>query len=144
LAVVICATSTITYFQAVTADSPDGLSKSQRAILEVLNTNLLPALYGLVGACSGVLRGIQVKIRDGLLMPRDRVTMLMQLWFGIVMGLITGLFIRFTKSDTSSLEALSPSAISFIAGLAVDSVFTKLDDITRSVFGSKSSSSPAA
>lgn len=101
-------------------------------MVTTFDENGLPIFYGLIGALAGVLRTVQIKIRDGLLMPRDRMYILMQLSLGVVMGATIGLF--------KLPGDIAPAALAFIAGLGVDSVFLWLESLIRTVFGARQGS----
>jgi hypothetical protein len=120
----------------------DKLDQQQWAsvVLDVLATSVLPLLYGFLGAGAAVVRGIWGKMRESLLSPRDLTLSLGQLALGAIIGACIGLFI--TPSGTgsqnfaalSSAGALTPSALSFIAGFGVEGVFVVLEGLIKRLF----------
>jgi hypothetical protein len=139
LALTFIASFVVTYYlevcKACAAIGGDCSHFSWITFATTFESHGLPVMYGLVGALAGVLRSVQVKIREGLLMPRDRLYLFMQLWLGIVMGATIGLF---NLSPTAgAVTAMTPSALAFIAGLGVDSVFLWLESLIKTIFGAK-------
>jgi hypothetical protein len=116
-------------------------------LVEVLGTAVLPFCYGILGAGAAVVRNIWGKMRDSLLAPRDLTLSLGQLALGAVIGACIGLFV--TGSGTSPQGTvglagpvtLSSSAMSFIAGFGVESVFVALESLIKRVFNT--SNAPA-
>jgi hypothetical protein len=139
LALTVFASFLVTYYpdmyEACVSSGGDCKNFTWLTFVKTFESHGLPVMYGLVGALAGVLRSVQVKIRDGLLMPRDRLYLFMQLWLGIVMGATIGLF---NLSPTAgAVTAMTPSALAFIAGLGVDSVFLWLESLIKTIFGAK-------
>jgi hypothetical protein len=109
-------------------------------LVEVLATAVLPLCYGFLGAGAAVVRNIWGKMRDSLLSPRDLTLSLGQLALGAVIGACIGLFIAPGGSGTQGAGGLTgsftltPSALSFIAGFGVESVFVALEGFIHRVF----------
>jgi hypothetical protein len=109
-------------------------------VVELLATAVLPLCYGFLGAGAAVVRNIWSKMKDSLLSPRDLTLSLGQLALGAVIGACIGLFIA--PAGTGSQGAggltgsftLTPSALSFIAGFGVESVFVALESFIGRVF----------
>jgi hypothetical protein len=105
----------------------------------LLGTGVLPVLYGLLGAIAAVVRALSRKIKASLLSPRDVQLTFLQLALGAVVGACISLFIAAPAagaSDTALLGpvALSSSAISFVAGFGVESVFQALEALISRIF----------
>lgn len=100
---------------------------------------VLPVLYGFLGAIAAVVRTLSRKIKTSLLSPRDVQLTYQQLALGAVIGACISLFIAAPsagESDTALLGpvTLSASAISFVAGFGVDSVFQALEALISRIF----------
>jgi hypothetical protein len=109
-------------------------------LVELLATAVLPLCYGFLGAGAAVVRNIWGKMRDSLLSPRDLTLSLGQLALGAVIGACIGLFITPTgvgsqgAGGLTGSVTLTPSALSFIAGFGVESVFVALESLINRVF----------
>jgi hypothetical protein len=115
-------------------------------LVELLATAVLPLCYGFLGAGAAVVRNIWGKMRDSLLSPRDLTLSLGQLALGAVIGACIGLFIAPGGSGSQAgvgltgSFTLTPSALSFIAGFGVESVFVALESFIGRVFNTSSTS----
>lgn len=108
-------------------------------LANLLGSAVLPVLYGFLGAIASVVRTLSRKIKGSLLSPRDVQLTFQQLALGAVVGACISLFIAAPGtggSDTSLLGpvGLSSSAISFVAGFGVDSVFKALEALISRIF----------
>jgi len=135
-----------------------GLSIEQWSadLITVLGNFVLPMLYGFLGATTAVVLGIQSNLRESLLAPRDLRMSQVQLVLGIIVGACIGLFMSPSGPDagtaagsggavtTGSSVALSASALSFLAGFGVESVFKRLQSMLQAMFGSQPAPTPAA
>ena len=148
LLLTLLASFVLAYFSVCASPSMGGCPVGDHSrIVKILQEQGLPVCYGLVGALAGVLRTVQGKIRDALLMPRDRMYIIMQLWLGVVMGATVGLFNLDTSGGAAGLTAgrtIAPTALSFIAGLGVDSVFSWVEGLVRALFGNRGGSGTGA
>ena len=120
--------------------TPNATDEQWSSILtQVLANAVLPVVYGILGAGASVVRELWARMRDSLLAPRDWTLALGKLALGAVIGACIGLF--FTPGAPSGTGAgltggvqLSASALSFIAGFGVESVFLTLEGIIKRVF----------
>lgn len=116
------------------ADAPSRAT----ALANIMGTAVLPFLYGLLGAGAAIIRSLSRKIRASLLSPRDLHLSFQQLALGAVVGACIGLFIAAPGSDEGEgllgPVTLSASAISFVAGFGVDSVFEALETLIKRIF----------
>ena len=108
-------------------------------LANLLGTAVLPVLYGFLGAIASVVRTWSRKIKASLLSPRDVQLSFQQLALGALVGACISLFIAAPAAgdgDTSLLGpvALSSSAISFVAGFGVNSVFQALEALISRIF----------
>ncbi|MEA3066543.1 MAG: hypothetical protein QOJ27_3004, partial [Sphingomonadales bacterium] len=109
------------------------------ALANIMGTAVLPFLYGLLGAGAAIIRSLSRKIRASLLSPRDLHLSFQQLALGAVVGACIGLFIAAPGSGGAGDSLLGPvtlsaSAISFVAGFGVDSVFEALETLIKRIF----------
>lgn len=109
------------------------------ALANIMGTAVLPFLYGLLGAGAAIIRSLSRKIRASLLSPRDLHLSVQQLALGAVVGACIGLFIAAPGSGGEGESLLGPvtlsaSAISFVAGFGVDSVFEALETLIKRIF----------
>jgi hypothetical protein len=122
------------YNTSLIADAPSRAA----AFANIMGTAVLPFLYGLLGAGAAIIRSLSRKIRASLLSPRDLHLSFQQLALGAVVGACIGLFIAAPGSDAGEgllgPVTLSASAISFVAGFGVDSVFEALETLIKRIF----------
>jgi hypothetical protein len=108
------------------------------ALANIMGTAVLPFLYGLLGAGASIIRSLSRKIRASLLSPRDLHLSFQQLALGAVVGACIGLFVAAPGADDGTgllgPVTLSASAISFVAGFGVDSVFEALETLIKRIF----------
>jgi hypothetical protein len=105
----------------------------------LIGSGILPVLYGFLGAIAAVVRTLSRKIKSSTLSPRDAQLTLQQLALGAVVGACISLFIPAPGAGDSGTAllgpvALSASAISFVAGFGVDSVFQALEALISRIF----------
>jgi len=110
-----------------------------RIVALLLGGSVLPLCYGILGAGAAVVRDLWAKMRESLLSPRDYTLALGQLALGATIGACISLFI--TPAGAAQAEGaliggwgLSASALSFVAGFGVESVFVALESLVRRVF----------
>jgi hypothetical protein len=142
-------------------ESARGASMEQWSadLMTVLGNFVLPMLYGFLGATTAVVLGIQNKLRESLLAPREKRMSQVQLVLGIIVGACIGLFMSPSSPDGGAAAtaagaggavtaggsvALSASALSFLAGFGVESVFKMLQNMLQAMFGAQGSSTPSA
>src|SRR3954468_18778362 len=104
----------------------------------LLGSAVLPVLYGFVGAAAAVVRSLSSRMRASLLSPRDMQLSVQQLVLGAVIGACISLFVGGPDTEPNSTlfgpVALSASAVSFVAGFGVESVFQALEAVIKRVF----------
>ena len=119
--------------------SPDYGSDAS-SIATILSTAVLPFFYGLLGAGAAIIRSLSTKMQCSELAPRDLTLSLQRLALGAVVGTCVGLFVTSPVSGTQSSPGLlgpvglSGSALSFVAGYSVESVFTALEGLISRIF----------
>ena len=101
---------------------------------------LLPILYALLGTCAYLLRNFEEELRTLTFVPSTKTHWARFLIAGIG-GTVVGLF-NFALTQSASI---SPLAIAFLVGYAVDVFFSFLEGLLQAFTKSKSAvSSPAA
>ncbi len=118
------------------------------AFANILGSAVLPFLYGLLGAGAAIIRSLSRKIRESRLSPRDLVLSFQQLALGAVVGACIGLFVVAPGADATGESllgpvALSASAISFVAGFGVESVFQALEALISRIFNISPAPAPS-
>lgn len=114
----------------------DVLPETERAIintfLDFVATYLLPALYGLLGACAFVLRQLSEDVSTMRFADDSRVRYTLRLNIGLIAGLAVGWFIDPMGSGVANL---SPLALAFVAGYGSDLLFAVMDRIVEAFSG---------
>jgi hypothetical protein len=90
-------------------------------------TCLLPVLYALLGTCAYLLRSFEEDVRHKTFTPSSRATSAHFL-VAVIGGTIVGLFGNFNITDGASI---SPLAIAFLVGYAVDVFFSFLEGLLQ-------------
>jgi hypothetical protein len=117
-------TSTYQDVRSFGQDVLDLVSVSYGAI----TTCLLPILYALLGTCAYLLRSFEEELRTLTFTPSSRANWARFLVAGIG-GAVVGLFANFSITDGASI---SPLAIAFLVGYAVDVFFSFLEGLLKS------------
>lgn len=95
-----------------------------RFILFAFQAYVLPLLYGLLGACTYVLRMLSRDVRSYSYTPDSHVRYKIRL----VLGTLSGLAITwFFEPGSETLKSLSPLALAFLAGYSVEILFAAMD-----------------
>jgi hypothetical protein len=103
-----------------------------------VTTCLLPILYALLGTCAYLLRSFEEELKTLTFTPSSRANWARFLIAGIG-GAVVGLFGNFSITQGASI---SPLAIAFLVGYAVDVFFSFLEGLLQSF--TKPKSTPAA
>jgi hypothetical protein len=108
-------------------DTRRGVAKVQQNVflLNSLYAALVPMLLGAVGACTYVLRLMSEQLRDATFSSTSPVRHFVRITLGAMGGVAVGLGLL---GDGSKLSA---AALSFLAGYAVEPVFSTLDGIAE-------------
>jgi hypothetical protein len=106
-----------------------------------ITTCLLPVLYALLGTCAYLLRRFEEELRTMTFTPSSRANWARFLIAGIG-GAVVGLFGNFNITQGASI---SPLAIAFLVGYAVDVFFSFLEGLLQTFTkGNKNNSSTSA
>jgi hypothetical protein len=111
-------------------------------VLQVLQSYVLPLLYGLLGAVAYVLRGLIKNIRTATYTSQAAINYGVRIFLGALAGPVIGYFI--TPEGTTGLGSLSPMALSFLAGYNIELLFTAMDKIITAVSQKSLEPAPAA
>jgi hypothetical protein len=95
-------------------------------VLVILQSYLLPVLYGLLGASVFVLRKLMNEIKHKRYNP-DR-SYVLRLALGTLSGLIIGWFV-FLLPGQSVVGALPPMALAFLVGYNIEILFAQMDKL---------------
>jgi hypothetical protein len=117
-------TSTYQDVRSFAQDVLDLVSVSYGAI----TTCLLPILYALLGTCAYLLRSFEEELRTMTFTPTSSANWARFLIAGIG-GAVVGLFGNFSITEGASI---SPLAIAFLVGYAVDVFFSFLEGLLQS------------
>jgi hypothetical protein len=113
-----------------------------KTILDFVAAYLLPALYGLLGACAFVLRQLCNDVSTLRFADDSRVRYTLRLNIGVLAGLAVGWFIDPTQGG-SVVANLSPLALAFVAGYGSDLLFAVLDRIVNAFSAPPAAEAPA-
>ncbi len=94
--------------------------------LVILQSYLLPVLYGLLGASVFVLRSITREISNVTFSEESNRSYLLRLALGTLAGLIIGWFV-FLLPAQSVVGSISPLALAFLVGYNIEIVFSLMD-----------------
>lgn len=127
--------STNRYYYVLNSDKLAGI-QSARMLLDILNRYGLPILYGLLGAGLYIIKNISKGIREVTLSTTDEIEYGFRFFLGGAAGLAIAWFfvpttgsVPPTSSGPTSLTGLSPLALAFVAGYAVELLFSVIDRV---------------
>lgn len=95
-----------------------------KTVLQMLQSYILPLLYGLLGAFIFVLRSLLMQIRSLTYTASREIGYRLRLTLGCLAGMIIGLIL---KPDDMKELSLSPMGFAFICGYSIEVLFTLLD-----------------
>ena len=95
------------------------------SVLSVLQSYILPLLYGLLGAFIFVLRDLLREIKSLTFAYDDEIRYRLRLPLGSLAGMIIGWF--FKPEDAGMVASLSPMALAFLMGYHVEILFAFMD-----------------
>lgn len=113
-------------------------------ILNIMQTYVLPPLYGWLGAMAYVLRRLISEINSGTYHSDSDTSYNLRIYLGVLAGLAIGWFVApANKAGGNVLQALSPLALAFLAGYSVELLFSAMDRLLEA-FSTKAPSSKAS
>ncbi len=107
---------------------------SAHFVLEALQIYFLPLLYGLLGACTYVLRQLSVEVKQLTYSRVAEIRYGLRLALGALGGMAMSWFIK--AEDTSGFASLSPMALAFLTGYNVELLFAIMDKIINTALNS--------
>jgi len=102
--------------------------------LEALQIYFLPLLYGLLGACTYVLRQLSMEVKQLTYSRVSEIRYGLRLALGALGGMAISWFIK--PDDASGLASLGPLALAFLTGYNVELLFAIMDKIINSALKS--------
>ena len=133
-------------FKALEAKAKDRIHvTSAEFVLQALSAYVLPLLYGLLGAFAYVLRDIAREVRDVTFSVDSTIRYGLRLSLGLLSGIAVGLLLtpgsaeggNAVPSEVLDLKTLSPLALAFVAGYAVELIFAAMDRIVTAFTGDR-------
>lgn len=95
-------------------------------VLVILQSYILPLLYGVLGASSFILRTLSQQIKNVTFSEENRVQNPVRISLGALAGIMVG-FLLPTDEATSFLGSVSPLALAFLVGYNIDFFFSIMD-----------------
>jgi hypothetical protein len=109
-------------------------------ILNVMQSYVLPLLYGWVGATAYVMRRLISSVKERTYQNEHRVEYTLRTYLGILSGLAIGWFVGMNVGK-EGIASLAPAAVSFLAGYSVEILFSVMDRLVGA-FGSGATPAP--
>lgn len=97
-------------------------------ILDIFQRYVLSLLYGFLGACVFVLRGLSAEIRNWTYCRDSDIRFRIRLYLGTLGGMVIAWFVT-PESNPTLFKSLSPFALAFVAGYSVELLFAAMDKI---------------
>lgn len=109
-----------------------------QSFIQMLQSYLLPLIYGLLGALIFVLRTLLQQVRSLTYTASREIGYRLRLTLGCLAGMITGWFLKPEMGEM----ALSPMALAFLAGYSIEVLFSLLDKLIDSLRRQTNSTPP--
>lgn len=100
-----------------------------QSFIQMLQSYLLPLIYGLLGALIFVLRTLLQQVRSLTYTASREIGYRLRLTLGCLAGMITGWFLKPEMGEM----ALSPMALAFLSGYSIEVLFSLLDKLIDSL-----------
>jgi hypothetical protein len=114
---------------------------SAKATLKAMSAYVLPLLYGLLGATAYVMRSLSKEISEVTFSHVSNIRFILRLVIGMLSGISVGLILTQDTLPTT-LSAITPLALAFLAGYSVELLFAAMDRLI-SAFSSEGTRSTA-
>lgn len=95
-------------------------------VLIILQSYLLPLLYGLLGASTSSLRSLSREIDQVIFSDKRRIQHMLRIALGALSGIMVGWF-SFLYEGTTLLGSVPPLAIAFLVGYNIELFFSLMD-----------------
>jgi hypothetical protein len=99
---------------------------SAKITLKAMSAYILPFLYGWLGAVAYVMRSLSNEIADLTYSKASDVRFRLRVVLGMLSGITVGLILS-PEALPSSLSAITPLALAFLAGYSVELLFSAMD-----------------
>ena len=109
-------------------------------VLVILQSYLLPLLYGILGASTSILRNLSNQIKEVTYSEEAGIQHLLRIALGALAGIMVGWFTP--NGTTSFIGSVSPLAIAFIVGYNIELFFSLMDAVISQVKRLQSSTAP--
>ena len=97
-------------------------------VLVILQSYILPLLYGILGAGTFVLRSLSKEIEEETFSDEKRTQHLLRVSLGALAGILVGWFSFLIPSETTTfVGSISPLAIAFLVGYNIELFFSLMD-----------------
>jgi chemotaxis protein histidine kinase CheA len=97
-------------------------------VLAILQSYLLPLLYGILGAGTFVLRSLSKEIEDETFSDEKGTKHLLRVSLGALAGILVGWFSFLIPNETTTfVGSISPFAIAFLVGYNIELFFALMD-----------------
>jgi hypothetical protein len=116
------------------------LGISAQFVLNILQTYVLPLLYGWVGAMAYVMRSLIASVQNRTFRREHEVEYNLRTYLGLLSGLAIGWFVG-SGVGKENVASLAPAAISFLAGYSVEILFSMMDRLVAA-FGTGAAPKP--
>ncbi len=101
---------------------------SAQFALQAIQVNLLPLLYGWLGACIYVLRSLPAKILSVTYSRESGILYGLRIFLGLLAGLVVGWFFK-PEANQELFRTISPFTLAFLAGYSVEMLFSFMDKL---------------
>lgn len=113
-------------------------------VLTILQSYLLPILYGLLGAGTSVLRSLSRRIKNVTYSEEVGIQHLLSVSLGALAGIVVGWFSFLIGNGTTTfLGSVSPLAIAFLVGYNIELFFSRMDDAIKRLEAVSQQTAPA-
>jgi hypothetical protein len=138
----ITLTPTELYAAVVANDQLQSYIKaSSKDRLQTVQFYWLPVLLAILGSMVAILRSIYMSIEDASVDMLSLTMVMVRVTTGAIAGIAIGWIYKAGGAD--SIVAVTPFVLAFIAGYAVDLLFTLLDRITKALSDTPTRTPPA-
>lgn len=112
-------------------------------VLVILQSYLLPLLYGILGAGTSVLRTLSKQVEQVLFSEGAKIQHLLRISLGALAGIMVGWFSFLLPTDsTNFFGSVSPLALAFLVGYNIELFFSMMDIALNKVNEARERSAP--
>jgi len=107
-------------------EGPDQLA--DQFVLVILQSYLLPLLYGILGAGTFVLRSLSKEVENETFSSEKGIRHVLRVSLGALAGILVGWFsVLIPTESTTFIGSISPLAIAFLVGYNIELFFSLMD-----------------